>query len=76
MATMNIQVQCQLVLLWAWIFGDDPRNTVLMVPPSLSLEEKTEEEMSKLANSVEIGSLDTEIMKWEWVVWEERGGEN
>jgi len=43
---------------------DDPRNTVLMIPPPLShyyLEGKTEEELGKLASAVEMASLDDEV---------------
>ena len=63
---------------WVWLFKlvcDDPRNTVLMMPPSIfhySLEGAAEE-MRKLANTVDTAPLDVE-MKWEWVVWAEGGG--
>jgi len=32
--------------------------------------------MRKSANTVVMASLETEIMKWEWIVWEEGGWEN
>ena len=61
---INVQVQCP-VLLWVWLqfelVCDDPRNTVLMNPPSLShycLE----------GEDVEMASLDVEMMKWEWII--------
>ena len=78
MVTMNIQVQCP-VLLWVWLqfelVCDDPRNTVLVMPPLLSHTlwgEKSGEENTKLANTVEMASLDTEMIS---CVWEERRGE-
>ena len=42
---------------------EDPRNTVLMMPPSLLYCSLEAEEMEKLANTVEMVSLDMEIMK-------------
>jgi len=42
-----------------------------MMPSSLLItvyKEKTKEEMRKLASTVKMAFLDTEIMKWEWVV--------
>ena len=51
---------------------DDPRNTVLMMPPSLShYSLEGEEEMRKLANTVEMAPW----TPWDDVsrVWEERG---
>ena len=62
--TMNIQVQCP-VLLWVWLqfelVRDDPRNTVLMMPPLLShilWGEETGEENRKLANTGLLGYRD------------------
>jgi len=44
--------------------SDDPRNTVLIKPSTnFSQKEKTKEEMTKLAITVEVASLDTQMMK-------------
>ena len=68
---INIQVQCPM-LLWVWLqfelVCDNPRNTVLddaSTTFSLLFTRKslTKEEMGKLANTVEMASLDAELMK-------------
>jgi len=75
MATTNIAVHCS-VLLWVgysvwWKYN----HTVLMIPPSpFSLEGKDRgTQMRKVANTVKMASLDTEMMKWERVVCGRKG---
>ena len=64
---INIQVQ-RPVLLWIWLhfelMCDDPRNTVLMMPPSFS-HYYLEEDGGRDEKDVEMASLDVEIMKCE-----------
>ena len=54
-----------LGLLHFELVCDDPRNAVLMIPPSpFSLEGKDRgTQMRKVANTVKMASLDTEMMK-------------
>ena len=51
------------MLLWAWLQFElvcyDPRT--MLMPLS-----QTEQQIGKLANAVEMASLDVEMMKWEW----------
>ena len=72
MTTVNIQVECP-VLLWVWLqfelVCDDPRNTVLMMPPSLSLEAEERRRDEKVGN-YSGGKVRMSC------VWEERGGKN
>ena len=61
------------VLLWVWLqfelVCDDPRNTVLMMPPSLSLEAEERRRDEKVGN-YSGGQVRMSC------VWEERGGKN
>ena len=68
MATMNMQVQCP-VLLWVWLqfelVCDDPRNIVLMIHPSLSHycleDQKRDEEVCKKYGDDLLGCGDDEV---------------
>ena len=72
---INMQVQC-LMLLWvAWAVScDDPRNTVLMMPPPLShycLEGEDCGKVGKYSGNGFLGSGDDEVRVSR--MWEERG---
>ena len=63
MATINMQVQCP-VLLWVWLQFElcvmiPEVQCMLLMPPPLSQKEG----MRRLANTVEMDSLDMEMMK-------------
>ena len=56
---------------WSQKYRADDASTTFSF---ILFRRKREEEMQKLANTVEIASFDVE-MKWKWVMWEERRGE-
>ena len=66
-ATVNVQMQCQVVLqVWVRfeLVCDDPKNTVLMMHFLIGLQkEMTEDEMRQSGYTVEMAFLDMEKMK-------------